>query len=120
MQDKVSLDTLENAETKFERPRIRCKACHLELTRTDYALSPEGFHEHMQVNPGGVTFVFRCFSQAAGCSIQGKPEHEHSWFTGYTWQFALCRQCGSHLGWLFRHSGEDSFFGLISDRIIQS
>lgn len=26
---------------------------------------------------------------------------EHSWFPGYAWTIASCRECGQHLGWRF-------------------
>lgn len=43
---------------------------------------------------------------------------EHSWFPGYAWQFSHCQNCGEHLGWYFDNAGDDSFFGLINNKII--
>lgn len=32
---------------------------------------------------------------------RGRPDPEFSWFPGYSWSMAHCRQCGVHLGWGF-------------------
>ena len=100
-------------------PFIICKRCQFTITRQSCTVSPEGYHEHMQCNPQGHTFVFRCFNRAPGCHIQGKATDEFSWFHGYSWQFALCQGCGEHLGWYFSSLQEENFFGLIAAKITE-
>ncbi len=109
--DKSSL------ETKYDF-FILCKACRFHLTHSDFALSIEGHHEHIQCNPQGLTFVFKCFSKVPGSLINGISTLEHSWFPEYAWQFAHCQNCGEHLGWYFTNTDNDPFFGLINNKII--
>lgn len=110
----------EKQEKSFDEPLIFCKKCYFILTRQSFASSPEGYHEHMQCNPSGLTFVFRCFSRAPGCNIRGKATSEFSWFQGYSWQYSFCQGCGEHLGWHFSNAEEDNFFGLIAKKITEN
>ena len=96
---------------------IYCKKCGLYLTRQEYAIEVEHYHEHLQCNPNGFTFVFKCFSKAPGCLLLGKPTEENTWFKGYSWRLSLCQNCGEHLGWYFKKQDIDIFFGLISDKL---
>lgn len=97
---------------------ILCKRCHFHLTSSNYAIVVEGCHEHVQCNPRGNTFVFRCFSRVPGSILFGEPTQEHSWYAGYSWKFSHCQGCGEHLGWYFQNQQNESFFGLIADKII--
>ncbi|NNJ92476.1 MAG: hypothetical protein HKP55_12445 [Gammaproteobacteria bacterium] len=97
---------------------ILCKQCQFHLSSSDYAIAVEGHHEHVQCNPQGCTFFFRCFSRVPGAILSGDPTQEYSWFTGYSWQFSHCQGCGEHLGWFFQNQQNDTFFGLISEKII--
>lgn len=47
--------------------------------------------------------VVRVLPSALGRSIhcRGVPIPEFSWFPGFSWSMAHCRQCGRHLGWGF-------------------
>lgn len=40
---------------------ILCKRCQFQSTRSEFSLSIEEHHEHIQCNPQGLTFVFKCF-----------------------------------------------------------
>ena len=71
-----------------------------------------GAHEHTFVNPAGVVHHVGCFVAAPGCVHVGTTEEAFSWFPGWTWQIAVCAQCRTHLGWMFRCAGEQ-FHGLI-------
>ena len=106
--------TLESKGDYF----IQCKRCRFHLTGSNFALSIEGHHEHIQCNPQGLTFVFKCFSKVPGSFINGISTLEYSWFPGYAWQFSHCQSCGEHLGWYFKNTDNDPFFGLINDKII--
>jgi hypothetical protein len=72
------------------------------------------------MNPAGFLFHIGCFAEAIGCVIVGPDSLEYAWFPGFAWRFALCGQCGSHLGWHFRSDGRGAFFGLILNRLRQS
>ncbi|MBF0263805.1 MAG: hypothetical protein HQL46_00915 [Gammaproteobacteria bacterium] len=119
--EELQIETINSEKKQF----IYCKKCGLYITRSEFALSVEGHHEHIQCNPNGFTFVFKCFSKAPGCLLLGKPTTENTWFSGYAWKLSLCQSCGEHLGWYFtsvplvgsHHQNEDKFFGLISDKL---
>jgi len=78
----------------------------------------DGGHRHTLFNPAGIIFEIGCFSEAAGCSAEGIPTGDFSWFGGYLWCYALCMNCTEHLGWMFRNDRGDSFFGLILEKLI--
>ena len=82
------------------------------VTGRDKKIQVSGSHEHTFFNPAGIVFELGCFSAAPGCHRAGRATSDFTWFAGYVWRFALCRNCNSHLGWFFE-MGEHSFFGLI-------
>ena len=94
---------------------LLCAACHHPITDERLRIRVQGSHHHQCVNPAGVTFRVSCFGEAAGAVAIGPPEAEHSWFPGHRWQYALCGDCGEHLGW--RYSGIGEFFGLIEEKL---
>jgi hypothetical protein len=97
---------------------LLCKACTAPITSRQQAVSIKGHHEHAFFNPAGIAFEIRCFQQAVGCLVQAEPCTEFSWFSGYCWQYAICSNCLTHLGWFFTGKGKDAFFALIGNRII--
>jgi len=118
----IAIETIEKTkksplETKSKN-LVLCKSCRFHLTSSDFALSIEGHHEHIQCNPQGVTFVFKCFSKVPGSFISGELIFKHSWFPGYAWQFSHCQGCSEHLGWYFNNTDDDTFFALINNKII--
>lgn len=106
-----STDVLEDEERA-----VRCAACGARVTKDAFRITASGAHEHEFMNPSGIRFVIQCFSAAAGCVGEGERSTVWSWFPGFAWQIALCRSCGTHLGWSF-HSDGSSFHGLIKDRL---
>ena len=103
-------------------PAIVCAACRGTITSARHRIVTHGSHEHRFMNPAGFLFHIGCFGEAIGCRIVGPDSLEYPWFPGFAWRFALCGQCGQHLGWHFRHfrmEGRDSFFGLILNRLLQ-
>ncbi len=96
-----------------------CTICSAHITTGKEAISVNGLHDHVFFNPSGIAFDVRCFQKAPGCLIQGNPTTDFSWFAGYSWQYAFCATCLSHLGWCFRSDDGDSFFGLIATRLIE-
>ena len=113
-----------STETRYDERRgaegsLVCARCRGLVTSRASALSMSGSHAHTFVNPHGFEFRIGCFADAPGCTELGEESAYWSWFPGFTWQVSLCRQCGEHLGWLFR-SPDARFFALILDRLAQA
>lgn len=49
--------------------------------------------------------------------MSGEPTSYFSWFSGYLWQFALCRECGAQMGWFY--DGQSKFYGLIKEQLVR-
>lgn len=96
--------------------RILCRNCSEEITDIIYKININSSDFHLFKNPMGIYFRVVCFSSAAGCSIISDYTVEFTWFSGYSWAIALCRRCGSHLGWHYK-SEDSAFYGLIADRL---
>jgi hypothetical protein len=97
---------------------LSCRTCGLPITSWAHARAVDGHSVHRRSNPAGIAFEFGCFATAPGAVPVGGATGEHTWFAGCIWCLALCRGCGSHLGWLFAGPG-DSFFGLILGRLVE-
>ena len=95
---------------------IICAACHRPITHVRERISVNGRHEHVFANPHGYIYQIGCFAAAPGCVLIGQAESFFSWFPGYSWQIALCGQCGTLLGWAYR-SAESGFYGLILEKL---
>jgi hypothetical protein len=102
------------------KPALLCRFCRAKITQADAAIEINGSHRHRFHNPLGVEFDIGCFAQAPGCAGHGAASFEYTWFAGYQWQVALCRECHSHLGWLYTCSHAAPFFGLIVDYLIEA
>lgn len=70
------------------------------------------------MNPSGLRFDVACFSVAPGCMPEGERSAVWTWFPGRAWQVALCKGCGSHVGWSFHADGLSPFHGLVRARIV--
>lgn len=99
-----------------EKKKVLCRSCGAEITDNSFATNVNDSHEHSFFNPHGYVFQIRCYSAATGCISAGNPSNEFTWFSGYTWQLAVCNKCSAHLGWRFQ-SDSVSFYGLIRDKI---
>ena len=109
----------ESGGKEQEEIPLICSRCSSAITTSKQAISVNGQHEHAFFNPTGIAFEIRCFRQAPGCQIQGRPTMEFSWFDGYSWQFAACNGCLAQLGWFFISAEKkDSFFGLMTNKLI--
>ncbi|MEQ8504448.1 MAG: cereblon family protein [Rhodospirillales bacterium] len=97
---------------------LYCVRCGHLVTRSRWAHTPEGGHERVCANPAGRMFKVVSFLEAPGAGDQGSPTDEFSWFPGYAWNFALCRNCSEHLGWRYTSDLDPPlFWGLIKDRL---
>lgn len=116
-----SLMPEERSEETEGENRIHCRQCLHVITRPDESITVNGAHHHTFANPHGIVFEIGCFRNAEGCGYAGRPTIEFTWFSGYSWQIAICSKCLLHLGWFFTSDNTDSSFtGLILDRLIYS
>ena len=92
-----------------------CGTCGHSITTSQNRIAVAGSHIHRCMNRAGFLFELGCFDEAPGCNVTGEKDDDYSWFPGYTWRYALCAQCQSHLGWLFEN--DDVFFGLVNNRL---
>jgi hypothetical protein len=97
--------------------RIRCRQCLAEITRPAYRIAVLGAYQHTFANPAGIVFDIGCFSFVTGITHTGPETDEFTWFQGYQWKIALCRECLVHLGWRFGAPHRSTFYGLIVDRL---
>jgi len=109
--DTADRDTPEEADA------LLCAACRAPITTLRDRINVNEQHEHLFANPHGYIYQIGCFAAAPGCALIGEETAFFSWFAGYAWQIALCRQCAAMLGWGFR-SQESRFFGLILEKLI--
>jgi hypothetical protein len=113
---EVKLD--EEAErAQCTRRAILCAKCRHRVTGEEQRIEVGGSHTHRFFNPHGFLFHIGCFRQASGCGVRGAPTMEFTWFPGFAWSYALCGECGEHLGWCFQ-SMDSRFFGLVLNRLI--
>lgn len=99
---------------------ILCRQCHQVLTDPSARIRIQGAHQHTFANPHGVVFQIGCFHPVRGCGYVGPAISEWSWFKGYSWRILVCRTCLTHLGWVYLAGGDESFCGLILDRIVET
>jgi hypothetical protein len=95
---------------------VVCDGCGHAVSSTAARIDVAGRHEHRCVNPHGFVFRIGCYREAPGMARRGLAVAEHSWFSGYAWQIALCSRCSAHLGWAFS-GASPSFYALIVDRV---
>jgi hypothetical protein len=102
------------------RRSLCCVVCGQVVTDERHRVSVHGASEHRFMNPAGFVYALGCFAEAPGCRMRGAPTDEFTWFPGYTWCYALCAGCDSHLGWLFEGGQWSRFFGLILNRLAEA
>ena len=105
-------------QDKKEDPAIRCKFCEYNITTKDSIISINGSHDHTFTNPSGIKFHIGCFNKATGCQNAGNATYDCTWFPEYNWCFTLCSNCLTHLGWYYKSKTDNSFYGLILERLI--
>jgi hypothetical protein len=100
----------------------RCISCGRLVTHSDRRLSIGGKDRHLFVNPSGVECDFRTFYSCPGAIALGEATGAHTWFPGYRWRMAFCRQCAQHLGWYYDAVSTSTrpreFWGILIDRLI--
>lgn len=108
----------ETRESHDEKPARRycCAVCKAYVTDDRYRTMINQQHCHTRTNPNNQTFSFGCFAKARGCQADGIATDEHSWFMGYRWRYAHCKNCGVQLGWQF--VGEHDFYALVLEQLV--
>ena len=109
--------TLEQEQID-EEESLYCFNCGSPITSDKQRITVGDSHEHTFVNPGGFVFHIGCFRAAPGCLQVGASTGENSWFSGYTWNYALCASCYAHLGWMYHSEDKEPFYGLILERLV--
>jgi hypothetical protein len=116
--------TVSRDKTEKDSPEtpgfLLCAQCRRIITRCADRMEVEGSHSHAFANPAGMVFEIGCFLSAKGCKTTGPATDAFSWFKGYCWEIACCRNCRTHLGWGFVSDGMHGFFALIFDRLVES
>ncbi len=108
----------KNAPEKMtEKKDILCRHCFQIITSPEEMIEMNGAYQHTFANPHGIVFIIGCFGTAAGGRPAGPVSGEFSWFKSFSWRISLCGRCHAHIGWQFL-SKNDTFFGLILDRLI--
>ena len=125
--EKEPLEKIKNFvtdEVALEKPGresyLLCQQCHKIITSISEMIEVSGCHQHTFANPEGILFEIGCFKKAWGCWYVGPATEEFTWFKGFQWKVAVCSCCLIHLGWLYVSSGNESFHGLIIDRLIRA
>ncbi|UCG12268.1 MAG: hypothetical protein JSU72_17495 [Deltaproteobacteria bacterium] len=80
----------------------QCAFCTLLITYSDRLIRVDGKDRHLFVNPAGLECDFYTFAFCPGSIPYGEATEVHTWFPGYQWRMAFCRQCGQHLGWYYQ------------------
>jgi hypothetical protein len=118
--EKAPMDRFENGAC-MEREddpgdTIYCTHGGAPITRRGGKSRRKGRFEHVCINPGGYVFRIGCFTRAPGCIVGGEPTDYFTWFPGFSWACAVCRNYSSHPRRQFR-SDPERFYGLILDSL---
>ena len=77
----------------------QCSGCGDLVSYSDRLIRIGTADRHLFVNPAGVECDFFTFSDCPGAIAHGGATAVHTWFPGYRWRMAFCRNCVQHLGW---------------------
>ncbi len=117
--DTTTVEKQAEEQSPEEEEYILCRQCHQAITKPADRIVMQGSHRHTFANPHGIVFEIGCFRSVKGCGYAGIASDDFSWFAGYSWRVCFCLMCLTHLGWMFSLKGLDTFYGLISDRLIE-
>jgi hypothetical protein len=114
---EITKNLTKESEKELKDDNVYCAICDNVISNIKEKTTVAGSFQHTFTNPSNYIFNIGCFKSAPGCSSKGLFTDQFTWFNGYSWKYALCGSCGSHLGWVYRDRGKSGFFGLILDRI---
>ena len=106
-----SIIHIDHFDSQFNRP-------------VNQSLKPDIFNPYYTVqlleNPQKNNFKLILFSKSNIKLLNETTSLEYTWFPSFKWTIGLCPHCLFHLGWHFESIiGENSFFGLILDKLIK-
>ena len=114
--DETHSQVVTDDGDKKPEQRLCCAICGAYITDDRFKTQINGQHAHTKINPQNHQFTFASYSEAPGCSRHGELTHADTWFAGYRWRFAHCKNCTAQLGWQFY--GERIFYGLIMEQLV--
>lgn len=109
----------ENREEVSRERAYICRFCGHTIALPADSMAIDGNIRHTFANPAGIVYEVVCFSAARGCRVVGTPTEEFTWFPGFSWRYALCAACASHMGWYY-WNGSRGFFGLVASHITEN
>jgi hypothetical protein len=121
----INVELIDIAAAPYQNEKIKrehlilCRFCNNNITSPENIIEINGKHRHTFTNHAGNTFAIGCFSFAEGCLNYDEPTTEYTWFPGFSWCYAICASCYSHLGWYYVSPGS-SFYGLILNNLIEN
>lgn len=120
LEDNPLLSLFDAIEEEQNDPGLRlcCVHCQAAITTEKDKIEVNARHTFQVTNPSGINFNVACFKHAWGCGIYGQATAMHTWFPGFSWQYAYCLGCEAHLGWYYKNSREQHFFGLMAEKLI--
>ncbi|SPD75528.1 hypothetical protein PITCH_A640071 [uncultured Desulfobacterium sp.] len=99
-----------------------CIFCGGLIAHSDRSLILKGNKRHLFINPSGINCDFYTFSACPGVIAPGPATEAHSWFSGYGWKMAFCRQCRQHMGWQYNAVLKSAvpavFWGILVEHVI--
>ena len=122
--DLIDAEELENEYSEKEDEKNKrehvfiCKTCKNFVTNRKSITEINGDFIHLFQNPAGIYYRIGLFANAKGCKTFGESTADFTWFPGFAWNYAICSSCFTHLGWFYQ-SGDNNFFGLIMDHLIE-
>ncbi|KAA0714449.1 hypothetical protein E1301_Tti020555 [Triplophysa tibetana] len=118
-------EVAEDADVRFVPSRLALSH------RNDTVIGGKRVSVQLFENPQGFRFEVVTFKKAD--VLKHWPADSHfSWYPGFSWTFATCPRCKTHMGWAFQPSdwpstvtreefegSDQTFVSLIADRLLQ-
>ncbi|XP_003696072.1 protein cereblon [Apis florea] len=79
-----------------------CSNCDSYIGRQShmFPMSKEG-PQGTYCNPSGIIHETVTLYHAQGLTLSDNPSINYTWFPGYAWTVATCKDCDNHMGWKF-------------------
>jgi hypothetical protein len=104
-----------------DRSFFCCRTCRSTIACVDALLPADT--PLVFANPLGLVFELVLVTKADSLVYIGALTTEHTWFSGYAWQVALCAGCTTHLGWRYEAAEADRspqlFYGLLRRELVE-
>lgn len=94
---------IRRRERTIKYDMFACGTCRNVIGNLNEAVEICGRRFHTYQNPQDIRFNLLTIPKLHA-NVNGAPTTQGTWFPGYTWQFANCETCDTHLGWFFAKS----------------